>query len=390
MCISPLKLKNPYYGLSHIGYNALRDCTSTYIYIPCGHCVECYRSKQNSWIQRFRLETISNFVAFCTLTYNPESLPHFSDSVVDLNGEIKSLEFDYADSKDVATMVRNLRQGSCAPCDFNNIDFKYVAFSELGGKRGRPHFHLLFFLPKKYFGYNIDTFNIWCIKHQFDVLNNWCRNKGSRKFPLWSPICTYHRKVRNGKVESNYDFHACLPNQDGTIDDVAFYVSKYLFKFSERENSRQQFLKLNLAEDDYYRIHNTIKCRMTSSKGLGSVQPRYDTDGAKYSFVRSCIDRSKRSNDSYRFLKFYNSDGKTFPLGRYFYTQKNLITPHDFIVFFDELPSGDMKLPEKVKTRTQILNLVRQGEIINQKLQQYEPDSRISEINIQQDEGALA
>lgn len=372
MCLSPILIRNTNYGLGLKGYNGLKDCESAYIPIPCGHCIDCIRSRQNEWIQRFRLETIDNYVAFCTLTYNNDSLPHYEKEVVSKDGEILNLRFDYADHSDIATMVRNLRQGSCYKCAFNNIDFKYSCFSELGGKFGRPHFHLLFFIPKKYF-IDFSDFLIWCERHEFDVYRNWCRNEGSRKFPRWKKLCTYAEKFVNGKLERNYDFHAVVPNDDGNFDDVAFYVSKYLFKFSKKETSRQQFLKLNLTPEDYAEVYSAVKCKMTSSKGIGSAAPKYDEYSNKRSYLLDCIHRSKESNDGYNFLKYYTQDGQSFPLGRYFYHQQDIVKPSDIIHFFDELPSGQFRMPAKYLTKEQVNARISQHEtILNKLLEHYE------------------
>lgn len=370
MCLSPILIRNTNRGLGHIGYNGIKDCESAFVPVPCGHCIDCIRSRQNDWIQRYRLETIDNYVAFCTLTYNNESLPRFEKEFISKDGELLNLRFDYADHNDIATLVRNLRQGSCYRCAFNNIDFKYSCFSELGGKFGRPHFHLLFFIPKKYF-YDHSDFVSWCERHEFDVYRNWCRNEGTRKFPKWKKLCTYAERFKDGKPEKNYDFHAVVPNDDGNFDDVAFYVSKYLFKYSKKETSRQQFLKLNLTPGDYAEVYNIIKCKMTASKGIGSTASKYDPFGSKRTYLLDCVSRSKESNDDYKFLKFYNEDGKSFPLGRYFYHQQNLITPKDVIFFFEDLPSGEFKLPAKYLTKEQVNARISHHESILKNLTEY-------------------
>lgn len=42
-----------------------------------------------------------------------------------------------------------------------------------------------------------------------------------------------------------------------------------MMKGSDRDVKRQQFLRLNLTEDEYDSIWNVVRCRMTCSKGLG-------------------------------------------------------------------------------------------------------------------------
>lgn len=69
---------------------------------------------------------------------------------------------------------------------------------------------------------------------------------------------------------TNFDLHYVDPTKtkDGT-SNVAYYVTKYIMKGSARDQRRQQFLRLNLNEEQYKAAWNTIKCRMLASKGLG-------------------------------------------------------------------------------------------------------------------------
>lgn len=67
------------------------------------------------------------------MTYNDESLPVMTVS--------SGYDIRFADFRDVTNMVKRLRKEN----SFGRR-FRYFAVSELGSKRCRPHFHLLFLL----------------------------------------------------------------------------------------------------------------------------------------------------------------------------------------------------------------------------------------------------
>ena len=53
MCLSPVMIPNPYAGAKvDSDVRKLKDCTSAYIPVPCGHCSECIHTAQMSLMQR--------------------------------------------------------------------------------------------------------------------------------------------------------------------------------------------------------------------------------------------------------------------------------------------------------------------------------------------------
>lgn len=125
MCISPIRIKNPNLGL--VGPNAqFKDTTSRYINVPCGVCCECVASRQMQMVQRLTIESLVNHLFFCTLTYNNESLPVVSTST--------GYDIRYADVSDVQKMFKRLRYRNAF-----GRPFRYLAVSELGSEKGRPH-----------------------------------------------------------------------------------------------------------------------------------------------------------------------------------------------------------------------------------------------------------
>lgn len=196
--------------------------------------------------------------------------------------EYKTLTLPYADIHHVQLLLKRLRDNN--PLKGRTI--RYLAVSELGKQNGRPHFHILFFVEKRDEDFYIDN-GRKVVKPSFwynaenrlymAVFRYWAVNVGTRKNPIYEPLFTFRKRFRAGKLYTNFDLHYVDPEQttDGTAN-VAYYVTKYLMKASEKERRRQQFLRLNLDDAQYTAAWNTIKSRLLISKGLG-LDARFET-----------------------------------------------------------------------------------------------------------------
>lgn len=333
MCLAPTLIPNPNLGRKdRMSY--LVDTRSQFIPVPCGHCPQCVAARQSSIVQRLQAEELGNHLFFCTLTYNDESIPVLTTST--------GYEIRYAARRDFTLMVKRLRKSNAF-----GRPFRFICVSELGEKRGRPHFHCIWILPK----YSRDRYpEIMQLESKlFDaVLHEWRRNYGSTRKPVYKPLCTYVRRFVRGRLSSNYDLHYMNPaSTDKGNTDVAFYVTKYMFKPSDRETRLQQALKLNLPPDEYDDIWKVVKPGFVSSPNLGLG------DEKAIGYVRSCIDRSK---DGELYPKFYNPvDGSQFPLSRY-YIRKGIYNVDDATHFYfknprpvDELPIDETPLDVKLR-----------------------------------------
>lgn len=327
MCLAPTLIPNPNFGRKdRMSY--LVDVQSRYLKVPCGHCTECVQARQRNIVQRLQVEELTNHLFFCTLTYNPQSLP----VVMCSNG----YQIPYAARRDVALMIKRLKK-----FDAFGRPFKYFYVSELGSKRGRPHFHLIFVIEKRK-GDRYPEIMQLETRGFANVLREWRRNYGSTRKPDYKPCCTYIRRMIRGELKSTYDFHYVNPSSSAQgAMDVAFYVTKYMMKPSERAVRLQRALKMNLDEDEYEDVWKLVRPCMCASPGLGM------SDDVQIDYVRSCIDRSK-STDS-EFPRYYNSvNGKTFPLSRY-YIRKGLYNVDDATDFYfrSKKPADMMMVDER-------------------------------------------
>lgn len=346
MCLSPIRIRNPNLGL--VGPNAqFKDTTSQMIDVPCGVCAECVAARQMQYVQRLQMEELVNHLFFCTLTYNNESLPQVVTST--------GYSIRYADVADVQRMFKRLRKRNAF-----GRPFRYFAVSELGGKKGRPHFHIIFIVPKR----EDDTFHD-CMnleKVMFDeVLAEWKRNVAP---PVWSekkgkfipnsahpdyrPLCTYVRKFVNGKLRTNFDLHYVNPMlSDGGSADVAFYVLKYMMKPSNRALRLQQALHLNLDADEYDDIWSLVRPRHFESEAFGLGLAEYDRQAAKsehrrrykvapevLEHLRKGIALSKRQPGETMPSYILPDDGSLRPLAKYYKSNGDIYTMLDFLDFF--------------------------------------------------------
>lgn len=289
--------------------------------IPCGVCSECIRYKQLGYVQRFIMESQYNHVFMASLTYNNDMLPVYTCT----NGH----QLRYADYDDLNSVIRRLRNHNMF-----SRSFRYFAVSELGSKRGRPHFHICFFLPK----FKGDTFED-CLRMESEMFNTlkdcWARNVGlSKKYPVWKPLFTYKRIITRHGVRSNYDLHYINPRFSANgAEDVGWYVLKYMLKPSDRAKRLQQALRLNLDPAEYNEVWNIVKPRIFKSLDFGlSKIPQVSA------YLHQNVDKFI---DNLSYPTFVSpTDGKVFPLSR-FYRSKGNIYSFDMAKRFYELYPPD-------------------------------------------------
>lgn len=309
----------------------LYDTRSKYINVPCGHCDECISVLQMSIVQRALMESIYNHFFMATLTYNNEHLPKLTLS----NG----YEYRYADYNHLSILFQRLKNINAFPRGFRTF-----SVSERGSDRGRPHFHVIFMVPKR----PEDTYN-WCIAEQFRlhpiILDQWYENLGSKRSPVKDPLCTYVRRFYSGRWHTNYDFHYVNPRFTGEdVAPVAFYVTKYLLKRSDKDYRIQQALKMNLDHEEYLDSWKIIRSRWHSSRYFG-FNPTYDPvsryhkwflDKRIINYLHKCVQASKGKYPYPCFINPFN--GKWFPLAHVYKLNGDIYNVDDATYFVENNP----------------------------------------------------
>lgn len=312
MCTSPTVIPNPNYKNKAVN-SRLVDTIHSHLRVPCGVCSECIHTKQMSIAQRLQMESLNHYVFFATLTYNNEHLPKITTS----NG----YTLPYADISHLQKMFKRIRKDNLF-----GRSFKVAYCSELGSKRGRPHFHVLFFLPKMKTDFPDTPINLESRLYRV-VFDQWKTNVStSRKFPRYEKLFTYQCQWRDNKFYANFDLHYVVPTvENDGVSNVAFYVTKYMLKPSTRVQKLQQALRLNLSPEEYFPLWRLIKPKFDTSLfiGLGSHgrSPFGDIeiDPDIYEYIDKCLDQSKT------FPTYFNPvDGKPMPLSRYYKSKAEL------------------------------------------------------------------
>lgn len=325
MCLKPILIENINYGNTS-SLARFKDTSSKFIPVPCGHCSVCLQLKQQYMIQRVQMEALDHDFYYGTLTYNNESLR-----------SVEKVEFklNYADISDWQKMIKRIRRTEDLP------EFKYLIVSEYGGKRHRPHFHFILSFPKN----KDDTLavRISFAQRLFDIfLKHWRRNIADpvwspkrQKYipnswrPVWQPLCTYKRTFKS----YNFDLHYVDPwSSKNGLEDVAFYVSKYVLKYDKWVDALKSKLYFNLPVDEFREVWDLIRPRRLMSKGFGSPE-----SPAVASHIYKGIELSLHDQNA-RYPYFISPvDGSTYPLAPYF--SKLFLRLDDLEVFHYRSPS---------------------------------------------------
>lgn len=106
-----------------------------FIEVPCGHCSACQVQKQNSFVQRCKLESLTHLSMpfFVTLTYDNEHLPY---------AEIDGKKYATLSVRDVQLFLKRFRIN--LERKYNQTEpIRYSVVGEYGKNTHRPHYHLL-------------------------------------------------------------------------------------------------------------------------------------------------------------------------------------------------------------------------------------------------------
>lgn len=349
MCLSPIIRPNPRYGQAHLGYNYLYNCSDSHIEVPCGHCPQCIAMKQSYHIQRAQMEAMECDLWFCTLTYKSDMLDYIDTST---GYKLKCVHLP-----DLQNMIKRLRAKN-----FFGMPFKFWAVVEYGGKKHRPHFHLIFSTPKipgesraerlaREKRYHDGIFAEWRRNVATTVSKKTGKTIPNTRNPKWVPCSLYKVSYQGGKRRCTYDFHWIDPavvDSKGKLhdeSDVAFYVSKYATKSNKYVDRLKSALKLNLPADEFIPLWSLIRPKILVSKkwGLGATpsEPTRILD-----HVRAGINRVA-SDDKYPFPVFINpATGQTFPLCPFY--KSRFFTMEDAHTFYYKLTSDKAKLDPSV------------------------------------------
>lgn len=326
-----------------------KDHLNTHMAVPCKHCKECITKKQMDYVQRIVEESQKNEVYMVTLTYKNDMI-----RTINVNG----YKYMYADITDWTNLVKRFdkwRKEENKEHNYIPYPFRYFGITELGGKKGRPHIHLLIFIDKKYLPDRIACLNAEPIIY-WAIRKEWCRNIGSKRKPIYKPLFEYHERYRNGRIERNYDCHYVRPEatEEG-MNNAAWYIMKYMLKDAPIEERRNKALKINLKPGEYENIWQIIRTKRFYStyfginaerNPFGDIEPDKDIE----QHIKWCIEESKRLKLEYP-CWFNPINGKSFPLCEYY--KKYFLTLEDIKYWWNEEYATETHLKETNQAQAQ-------------------------------------
>lgn len=270
----------------------------------------------------------------------------------------------YADHTHLQSVIRHFREFVDTCPELQGRKFKYLAVSELGGQRGRPHFHVLLFFEHRPADFLLGLksyrhFSSYMVRPSIRenltlIIYNWWRdnwavNVGSRKNPIWEPLYTFVRRPDPSSpsgFKCTFDCHfVANESTDAGFMDVAFYVSKYIMKSSDREIKRKVFLQNNLDDATFAKFWKLVRSRMMISKGFGTFSDTLVNDSGRHFIVPSsvvvhelhnnvCVDAGVSPGPV-----FIAADGVHRPLARYYYNKhfegQYVVTVDDIRFLYD-------------------------------------------------------
>lgn len=204
--------------------------------VPCGDCLECRNSSQDSWVLRLSsdlqaLYKRNGFAVFLTFTYSDLCLPHSNFGFADTD----SIPCFSAD--DVSRTLNKIKVYMSR--NYGKSSYKYFWCSEYGKDTKRPHYHALFMLESfvDYYKFVEQCRAYWSYGYMFPRHNgySYVDNFGAPTTPLlhnMSCACKYVCKY----ITKDLDYYG-LPLIQDYVDirkslpsDIRSHYNKYLPK----------------------------------------------------------------------------------------------------------------------------------------------------------------
>lgn len=112
--------------------------------IPCGHCYYCRKKMANELAFRCEQEAFDQYVYNILITYDDEHIP-FIQTPDGIRMTLNKVHF-----QDFMKRFRYHVQENFG------VKLRYLCVGEYGGKKGRPHYHMILFSPIEFLSYEND------------------------------------------------------------------------------------------------------------------------------------------------------------------------------------------------------------------------------------------
>lgn len=243
------------------------------------------------------MESKTSYVYFCTLTYDNDHIPSLEFTTDE--GQIVSLY--YSDVTHIQDLIKRMRNEPW----LRHRGLRYLAATEYGSHKFRPHHHILFFIAKLH---DDDPYNTPFLIETLlrdSVIKYYGLNVGTRKDPIYEPYFTLVSRVINGKVHSSFDLQlvrdrnkdqrdSAALNSTDSVEKSISYLLSYVNKPSRYEQIIDKYLKdmsFMLDVTTYRRLKRLVGGRVYYSKHLGFG---YYDNGSKVTPSIQCLPLSNR------------------------------------------------------------------------------------------------
>jgi hypothetical protein len=183
--------------------------------VPCGKCVECFKQRTNEWQLRIEYEAKETYanngtILFDTLTYDDDHLPTIKkiarkeNIILPPSDEFNISCFYYKDFKKFIDRLRTrLRSTELDLTD----KLTYFLCSEYGEDERfthRPHYHILFFIKKKFNNEQLKQFSHLINECWYYGITDGIDRKTEYKFLKDNVINSFTSMVKLGNYLSKY------------------------------------------------------------------------------------------------------------------------------------------------------------------------------------------
>lgn len=266
MCLTPVTIRRTLGAQSYLNQ------------VPCNHCLECVKDKQNEYIIRtIEEQRKKGTMVFFTLTYNPDALPMTEDFELDEEtGEIlKDEEVQTLRRADVTLWLRLFRQKYKR--QGIKLDFSHLICGEYGPRTFRPHYHGIIL------GLTQEQVN--------DLMWSW-------------------------KTKYGYVCFKFVPSLMADIEKVARYTAKYTVKNEEWNIlPNEKCEKPRKMTSQFYGMPNEKRWKGMVDYYLAKDVCEYDMDNPKFENKQQYY---KVVDEIIRRRKYRNGNGNEWKLPNYY------------------------------------------------------------------------
>lgn len=284
--------------------------TGEFLQVPCGHCLACYRNRQNGWIKRLTYEqSQAESSYFITLTYRDADCPcDDAGQMIVYKPDVQKLHMDLRKRFQMGEFLdTSLVPFGGAPVRVSldsNIKFKYYLVSEYGPEGARPHYHGIYFnLPRDRYTVEELFKSVWrrgfievdpCTPRAISYVTKYLVNHHLCPNPdVPRPFALMSKGLGEGYVEKFGDWHRADPANrlycpdHGTKTTMPRYYRDKIFSDEDKTLYQE---KIRKKYDDFVRLTDGMSLEETRAYNR---KRKHEEDEAEYRALQIALKKGK-------------------------------------------------------------------------------------------------